>query len=231
MNKSNKNIILLLPTLIFVLLIISIIIYLLASGNYKMFLSKDDFKSFIEGFGFKAPFVFFFFQTFQVLFLTVPGGVTTVAGGAMFGFWKGFLLSYIGISIGSLLTFLVCRKLGQNFVRKIVGDKNFNKYFSVFSARKLIIIFLMLLLPFFPDNIICALSGLSAIKFRHFIIIVFLTRPWGLAFSSLVGSGLLQTSAKQLLLILPFVIVILILGIKFFPKIEDKLVVLLKMQK
>jgi len=231
MEKSKRNIILLIPTLLFVILVIGIVIYLISSGNYKVFYSKPEFKAFIGGFGYKAPFIFFLFQSLQVLFLTVPGSITTIAGGAMFGFWSGFLLSYIGISLGSLLTFVVCRKLGQGFVRKIIGDKNFNKYFSVLTARKLIMIFLMLLLPFFPDNIICAISGLSSIKFRHFIVIVFVTRPWGLAFSSLVGAGLLQAPMKLIIIFIPIVVVIALLGIKFFPKIEDKLVVLLKMEK
>ena len=53
----------------------------------------------------------------------------------------------------------------------------------------LIIIFLMLLLPFFPDDIINFLVGLSSMSFKRYFIILILTRPWEILIACALGSA------------------------------------------
>ena len=43
-------------------------------------------------------------------------------------------------------------------------------------------------MPFFPDDIICFLAGLSDLRWSRFLLILVLTRPWGLLFASAFGS-------------------------------------------
>ena len=51
---------------------------------------------------------------------------------------------------------------------------------------------LMFLFPFFPDDVLCLLAGLTGYSWGWFAVMVLLTRPWGLVFSALVGSGALN---------------------------------------
>lgn len=43
----------------------------------------------------------------------LPLFVFVMANAAAFGLWKGFLISWIGTSVGSLLVFLLVRKIGR----------------------------------------------------------------------------------------------------------------------
>ena len=52
-----------------------------------------------------------------------------------------------------------------------------------------VFLFLALLFPFFPDDMLCILAGLTSIPTRRFAVLVLLTRPWGLVFAALLGSG------------------------------------------
>ena len=47
----------------------------------------------------------------------------------------------------------------------------------------------MLLFPFFPDDVICLVAGITTMSFRYFIITVSLTRPVMIAFMCYFGSG------------------------------------------
>lgn len=50
-------------------------------------------------------------------------------------------------------------------------------------------LFLIFLLPFFPDDLICILAGLTAIRPLRFLIIALIGRPWGLLVACAVGSA------------------------------------------
>ena len=61
-------------------------------------------------------------QVLQVLFAPIPGQAVALAGGFVFGFWKGWALTTLGLALGSLLAMLLARLLGERFVRRLVPD-------------------------------------------------------------------------------------------------------------
>ena len=64
-----------------------------------------------------APVVFIAIQALQVIIAPMPGDVTGLLGGFVFGQWLGFSYSTLGLTIGSLGAFWVGRRLGATFVR------------------------------------------------------------------------------------------------------------------
>ena len=50
-------------------------------------------------------------------------------------------------------------------------------------------LFLTMLFPFFPDDALCMLAGLTNIPLGRFVVIMALSRPWGLIVAALMGSG------------------------------------------
>lgn len=46
-----------------------------------------------------------------------------------------------------------------------------------------------MLFPFFPDDALCMLAGLTNIPLGRFVVIMALSRPWGLIVAALMGSG------------------------------------------
>ena len=84
---------------------------------------------------------------------------------------------------------LIARRLGRRAVQRIVDNSVMEKYLPVSEEKQDTFLFLTLLFPFFPDDIICILAGLTSISLRRFVCIMALARPWGLVFAALLGSG------------------------------------------
>ena len=158
-------------------------------GWFSIFNSVDELREFIAGYGAWAPLVFFLLQVLQVILAPIPGSVTTLVGGLFFGFWKAMLISIAAVLVGSVILFLLAKHLGRPLVERLVGKERVDKYMKSMSSRQFWVLFMMFLMPFFPDDVLCLIAGLTAIRFPGFVIMVIVTRPWGLVFSALVGSG------------------------------------------
>ena len=74
---------------------------------YDAFTDKDRIKQFLEAMGPLAPLLFVGVQILQVVFAPIPGEATGFIGGFLFGVPLGMLYSTIGLTIGSVLAFLL----------------------------------------------------------------------------------------------------------------------------
>ena len=69
-------------------LLTAAVIWMKRSGLLALFSSTERLQEYVRGFGPAAPIIFFVLQAVQVILSPIPGNVTTLAGGALFGFWK-----------------------------------------------------------------------------------------------------------------------------------------------
>lgn len=154
---------------------------------------SERLQDYLRGFGVWAPLVFLLFQFLQVLIAPIPGNVLTVVGGLLFGFAESFLLSWAAVTAGSLLCFAIGRKLGRAALRKLLKPARFDRYEAFITndrhkARADMALFLAFLFPFLPDDLLCLLAGVTDLKFRTFVIMVLVARPWGLAAAAFFGA-------------------------------------------
>ncbi|MCQ6562490.1 TVP38/TMEM64 family protein [Paenibacillus mendelii] len=93
----------------------------------------------------------------------------------IYGLWMGSLFSWIGVCGGSLIVFLIARKLGTKFgpwiQRKLPKTKRF---FNWIEQRGFTPIFLLACFPFSPSVLINIVSGLSKVPFHTFVVAVLL---------------------------------------------------------
>src|SRR5579883_908248 len=189
----------------------------------QIFASRESLRAFLVSFGWWAPVIFFLLQVVQVIFSPIPGNVTTLAGGAIFGLAAGFILSGAGILIGSLLAFFLARLFGQRAVILLVGEKHFARYNRLVAGRGGIGLALLFLLPFFPDDLLCLLAGLSALPARLFLLFLIIGRLPMTFLATLLGAGLLSFSLWQWSAIGMLVLVILFVFFKYGERIERRL--------
>ena len=155
----------------------------------QIFSSTEQMRAFVESFGATAPIIFFLLQTLQIVAAPIPGNVTALVGGALFGFWKSFLITVAALAAGSSIAFLLVRLYGRPLVERFVKPAVIDKYLDGGSKKYSLYLFLLFMIPFFPDDALCFIAGLTGISYKTFILIVIIARPPGMAFSSLVGSG------------------------------------------
>ncbi len=189
-HNNQKRIALLWGTAAVVAAVVMVLYFFLKERGYlEIFESTEALQAYVSGFGAWAPAIFMLLQIAQVIFAPIPGNVTTLAGGAMFGFWPALLYSVTAIFLGSLAAFGIGRFCGKPIIYKLAPRDVVDKYLNVLAKKQRMTLSLLFLLPFFPDDVLCLLAGLTGYSWGWFAGMVLLTRPWGLVFSALVGSG------------------------------------------
>lgn len=185
MNPKTKKLLWLLP----VLIAVTALLMFLRSNDIFTNYSATVIRDWVEQYAPWAEAVFFGLQLMSVIIAPIPSNVTAAAGGLLFGFPKGFLLTIFAVVLGSCTTFSLARLLGQSFVQRFVSRKLSSRYLNVIQRKRDVFLVLVFLFPFFPDDIICILAGLTDIPLRRFLVIVLLARPWGLLAASALGGS------------------------------------------
>ncbi len=182
-----------------VLLILSLMLFFYGAELWSLsvrffyFLSdREKISAYIEGFGPAAPWVFMLVQVLQVLLAPVPGEATGFIGGYLFGVTKGFFLSSIALSIGSIINFGVGRFLGRRYVRKVIPPKYLARFDMVAKREGVLILFMLFVFPGFPKDYLCLFLGLSALPFKIFVMMTTIGRMPGTFILSLQGAMLFE---------------------------------------
>lgn len=132
----------------------------------------------------------YFFLYIAVAALALPAAaILTLAGGAIFGFWKGMLLVSFASSIGATIAFLLTRYLFHDSVQKRFGERleTINRgienegAFYVFGLR------LVPLFPFVMVNSVLALTKLKTFTFY-----------WASQLGMLIGTAVYVNAGTQL---------------------------------
>jgi len=89
----------------------------------RLYVDRFFLKQTLRQWGILAPVVFIALQALQVIIAPIPGEVTSILGGYLFGEWVGLLYSIIGLTLGSVAAFGVGRWLGAHYVRTLVSQE------------------------------------------------------------------------------------------------------------
>ena len=169
--NNKKNFIYKLFFVIVSLLSITLIslYFLKISGFLQKFDSVQKFRNYIQSFGGFAIIIFILIQFLQVVILPIPSFITVGAGVLLFGVFWGAIYSCIGIISGSLVAFYVGRYLGVKVAVWLIGESNLNKGLSLIKGKDKIALTFMFLFPFFPDDLLCFVAGITSISSKFFI--------------------------------------------------------------
>lgn len=163
-----------------IITLISLCVVSLYILNVSGFLDKvdsiEDFREYVASFGSYATVIFIIIQLLQVVVLPIPGFITVGAGVLLFGALKGAIFSCIGIITGSLIAFFIGRIFGYKVAKWLVGKDCLDKGLKTIKGKDKIILTFMFLFPFFPDDILCFVAGITTISPLFFVIMIFITR-------------------------------------------------------
>ena len=217
----NKRRVLLL--LAVVLLCVGGGLFLYHTGFFESASSVEGLRAYIARFAPYSHLWLFVVQFLSVVLAPIPSNITSVAGGLLFGTWPAFFLTYAAVAAGSLLVFALARGLGQDFADRLVSRKLSEKYQAVLETKAPIFLTLAFLFPFFPDDILCILAGLTTMPFRRFLLIALFTRPWGLLAASALGGSTLSLPPWAMALLAAAGIGVFLVCMKYGDKWEGKL--------
>ena len=160
-------------------ILILLMYFLISSG---LLTDPQQLELLIRSFGIFAPFFFMLLQIIQVIIPIIPGGVSSGIGIILFGPFWGFMLNYAGSLIGSLIVFILVKKYGHDFILKITEQKTYDKYIGYLNKGDKFDKFFAfaILVPGFPDDLLCMIAGLTNMSFKKYLWIIILCKPLAL---------------------------------------------------
>ena len=225
MKEKTKQILL----WVFVLAALAVIVLVMyRTGFFAAMRTKDGLAQYISATAPWSHLVYFLIQLASVIVAPIPSNITAAVGAVLFGLWPSFLLTWAAVAAGSALVFLLARALGQKFADRFVSQKLSDKYLDVIRRKRDVFLALAFLFPFFPDDLLCILAGLTDIPFRRFFILVLLTRPWGLLVACAVGSSTLSIPLWGMALLGIAGLMLFLLAIKYGDRVEAAILEKLK---
>ena len=130
--------------------------FLISSRGHLQLLSKNWWFS-----------ILFVLTYIAAVTFSFPALILSMAGGMIFGTFKGVLLNILGSNIGASLAFLMSRYLGREIIEKLLRGKlkliddsiEKNGFISILRLR---------LIPVVPFNLLNYASGFSKIKYKDY---------------------------------------------------------------
>jgi uncharacterized membrane protein YdjX (TVP38/TMEM64 family) len=150
--------------------------------------NSDKLSKFLQSLGPYSPAVFVLLQILQVVAAPFPGELTGVVGGYVYGETMGFLLSTVGLTMGSWVAFELASILGRPFVERFVRQEVLQKFDFLTTNTGATICFLLFLIPGFPKDYLCYLLGLSRMKLSTFLIVSIFGRMPGTYLLTIQGA-------------------------------------------
>jgi uncharacterized membrane protein YdjX (TVP38/TMEM64 family) len=163
----------------------------------NLFFAKQEVvRAYIASYGKWGIFLFILLQILQVVITPISHYTTSLMGGFLYGPLWGGVYNWIGRIIGHFIAFILARKFGRQIIKRFVDEETLSKFeYLVKGDEKTLwsrsmVLFLMIFLPFFPDDELSYLCGLADFKFRYFIIITLLGHLGGSFALAYAGAGI-----------------------------------------
>lgn len=134
--------------------------------------------------------LFMALQTLQVLLAPIPGQIVAFAGGWIFGFWPGLVITMTGVTLGSWLAMAMVRQWGRKVLHRLVPPSLLQRFDYLLEGNSPGAFFAIFLFPALPDDALCFVAGLTKIKLSTLLVVSFLGRLPGFAVLSFAGSRL-----------------------------------------
>ena len=202
--------------------------YFLWRTGFFAITSLEGMRTYIQNFTPYSHLIYFLIQLASVILAPIPSNLTAMAGGLLFGAGLSFLLTAGAVILGSMIVFLLARALGRSFADRFVSQRVSERYLEIIRRKRDVFLALVFLFPFFPDDLICILAGLTDISCPRFLFIVLLFRPWGLLFSCAVGGSAIHIPLWGMVLIGAAGLLLFLLGMTYGDRIERALMERLK---
>jgi uncharacterized membrane protein YdjX (TVP38/TMEM64 family) len=159
---------------------------------YEIATDKEQIKALIKSAGPLAPLLFISLQALQVIFAPIPGEATGFLGGYFFGVPLGLAFSTIGLTLGSVMAFLLGRWLEKRFVTRIVSRETMKRFDFLMDHQGALVAFILFLIPGFPKDYLCFILGLSPMDLWVFLAICTIGRIPGTLMLTIQGAEVFE---------------------------------------
>jgi len=190
------------------------------TGLVGFFLNKQRMAGFLTSLGPLSFAGFIVLQVSQVIISPIPGEVTGLMGGFLYGKFLGIVLSTTGLTLGSWAAFSLSRVFGKPMVEKLVKKETMERYDYLLHHKGAFLIFLLFLIPGFPKDYLCYILGLGRLSVREFLVISTAGRFLGTVLLTLGGDYIRHHQYYRFSVLIGIAIVFVLFSMANKDKIE-----------
>lgn len=214
MKKTDRKIKIKIAIMIMMILVIVVFTINYAPWIIEKAKRPEVLREYLRSFGGWGFLIFVLLQSAHVIILVIPGDIFNVCGGYIYGVPLGFLLSIIGIMIGTVCVFYISRLLGYDFISTIVSKDKIEKISNILNSSKgtfgMLIICLM---PIIPKDLMMYIAGLTPVKASKLFPIYAISRiPATLIWVS-IGAQVYDKNVMEISITLIGIALLIVVGI------------------
>ena len=184
---------------------------------------REQFKAWVDGLGFGGWLVTLGIQLLQIFVALIPGEPVELILGYVWGPWLGTFTCLLGIFIGTSIIYLLVRKLGMKFVKKVVGTDDLTKYKFLSNKNKVdITIFILFFIPGTPKDALTYIAPIAPIQPVKYLLIATFARIPSIITSTILGDSISEGNWILAIIVFAITAVISISGIIFGNKFVEK---------
>ncbi|MDD7731743.1 MAG: TVP38/TMEM64 family protein [Ezakiella sp.] len=178
-------------------------------------ISLEEIKTWVLGHGAWAAVIYIAtFVVLPIFFFPVP--VIVLAGGTIFGLFKGTLYTMIGVLINTPIMYFIGRFLLKDFVHNFVNNHMSEKLRNALQSTNqkvlALVLFIIRLSPIFSYNLVNYISGVTEIKFLPYILTTIAGVLPGVIVFINIGENVLNVGSKEFFISLSFLLVLVIIS-------------------
>lgn len=178
-------------------------------------ISLEEIKTWVLGHGAWAAVIYIAtFVVLPIFFFPVP--VIVLAGGTIFGLFKGSLYTMIGVLINTPIMYFIGRFLLKDFVHKFVNNHMSAKLRSALESTNQkvlsLVLFIIRLSPIFSYNLVNYISGVTEINFFPYILTTIAGVLPGVIVFINIGENVLNVGSKEFFISLSFLLLLVVIS-------------------
>ncbi|MED3551495.1 TVP38/TMEM64 family protein [Cytobacillus praedii] len=140
---------------------------------FKDLFTLENIRDLIEKYRSFGPLPGLLLPMLEAFLPFLPLFIFVMANANAFGLWIGFLLSWIGSTVGALLVFLLVRKYGQKrMLRFLKKSPKVQKLMAWVERHGFGPLFILLCFPFTPSAVVNIVAGFSKISIAQYLLAV-----------------------------------------------------------
>ncbi|UQK60553.1 TVP38/TMEM64 family protein [Ezakiella coagulans] len=178
-------------------------------------ISLEEIKTWVLGHGAWAAVIYIAtFVILPIFFFPVP--VIVLAGGTIFGLFKGSLYTMIGVLINTPIMYFIGRFLLKDFVHRFVNNHMSAKLRSALKSTNQkvlsLVLFIIRLSPIFSYNLVNYISGVTEINFFPYILTTIAGVLPGVIVFINIGENVLNVGSKEFFISLSFLLLLVVIS-------------------
>lgn len=178
-------------------------------------ISLEEIKTWVLGHGAWAAVIYIAtFVVLPIFFFPVP--VIVLAGGTIFGLFKGSLYTMIGVLINTPIMYFIGRFLLKDFVHRFVNNHMSAKLRSALESTNQkvlsLVLFIIRLSPIFSYNLVNYISGVTEINFLPYILTTIAGVLPGVIVFINIGENVLNVGSKEFFISLSFLLLLVVIS-------------------